>query len=107
MSVSQYDIHKWLNRNFPDITLPEAQLLLTEEVGELSRAILKREQKVRGTAAEWETEAYKEIGDVLIALSHVASLFGFDLEDVLQDRWTTISKRDYLNNPQQHGIDKS
>jgi hypothetical protein len=29
------------------------------------------------------------------------------LEEVFQDRWDTISKRDYLNNPQQHGIDKS
>lgn len=103
----QYEIEEWAHENFPDLTLVQAQLLLTEEVGELSRAILKREQGIRGTAAEWETEAYKEIGDVLIALSHVANLFGFDLEDVFEDRWQTISQRNYITNPTQQGIEAS
>lgn len=103
----QEQIRNWRSKNFPDMTQEQNQIGLTEEVGELSRAILKGVQGIRGTKEEWAEEAYKEIGDVLIALINVANEFGFYIEDALKDRWKTISKRDWNADRVQHGIEKS
>lgn len=102
----QRSVRNWLGDNFPPIDLATLQLLLTEEVGELSRAIAKRAVGIRGTQEEWDQEIYKEIGDVLLALLHVTSEMGFDIELVVHDRWQTIRQRNYVTDPQQHGIGK-
>jgi NTP pyrophosphatase (non-canonical NTP hydrolase) len=101
----QKQINEWHSRNFPTQRLAIDQVVLTEEVGELSRAIAKMDQRIRGTDEEWLIEAYKEIGDVLIALSSVASELGIDLASAWTDRWKVISKRDWNKDKVQHGIE--
>lgn len=80
---------------------------LGEETGEVQRAVLKMYQGIRGTEAEWLAEAKKECGDVFIKLCNLASSLGFDLDDAITDRWAEVSKRDFVKDPQGHGIEKT
>lgn len=101
----QYEIQEWHDRNFPTQTLAIDQVVLTEEIGELSRVIAKMDQNIRGTKEQWLIEAHKEIGDVMIALSNVANSLNIDIISAWQDRWKTVSKRDWNADRIQHGIE--
>ena len=68
-------------------------LLLAEEVGELCRATLKREQGIRGSDAKWAEEQKKEAADVFIGLCSFAEACGFDLEAAIGTRWQDIRSR--------------
>ena len=60
----------WANINF-DVHLPE--LGIAEEIGELTHAVLKREQKIRGEAArKTKTEIEDALGDAAIYMLHLA-----------------------------------
>jgi NTP pyrophosphatase (non-canonical NTP hydrolase) len=100
----QEEIAEWAGRNFPTDTRETVVLGLAEETGELCRAALKGYQGIRGTSEEWEKEAYKEIGDVFLKLAHVCCVWGFDLENVIRDRWNVIRQRDFVTDPIGHGL---
>lgn len=100
----QAEVKEWHDRNFPTQTLAVDQLVLTEEVGELSRVIAKMDQNIRGSKEEWLIEAEKEIGDVIISLMNVANNLEIDIEVALSDRWNVVSKRDWNKDRIQHGI---
>ena len=106
LSELQEEISKWADHNFPNDTREIAVLGLAEEVGELCRAAVKGRQGIRGTVEEWEQEASKEIGDILIKLVHVCHVWGFDLEEVVGERWKVIRERNFVANPQGHGLPK-
>lgn len=103
----QQAINAWHSKNFQPVSVERNQLNLTEETGELSRAIIKMKQGIRGTESEWLTEAYKEVGDVFISLCNVAGSLGIDLEQAIEDRWDSVSQRDWNTDRIQHGIDGS
>jgi NTP pyrophosphatase (non-canonical NTP hydrolase) len=107
VKILQKQINDWHNKNFSDSNPMRNQLNLTEEVGELSRAIIKMEQGIRGTRADWLKEAYKELGDVFISLTNVAGALGIDLQEAITERWETISQRDWNADRIQHGIENS
>lgn len=69
--------------------------LLVEETGEVMRCVVKREQGIRGSAEHWTAELRKELGDVGISLMNCASYEGWDLEELIAERWETISKRNW------------
>jgi NTP pyrophosphatase (non-canonical NTP hydrolase) len=95
LTAWQLAVSRWHDQAFgeADDTPCRAQLVLTEEVGELSRAIVKQSQGIRGTSEQWETEQEKEIGDVLISLAMVATRCGISLGAALEDRWRTVRQR--------------
>jgi NTP pyrophosphatase (non-canonical NTP hydrolase) len=63
-------IGQWADKNF-DVHLPE--LGVAEEVGELTHAILKREQKIRGEATrKTQSEINDALGDAAIYMLHLA-----------------------------------
>jgi hypothetical protein len=66
------EIHAWHLRNYPKDDLYSALLGVQEEYGELCRAQLKQDGGIRGTWDEWQTEKFKEAGDVMIGLLNVA-----------------------------------
>jgi NTP pyrophosphatase (non-canonical NTP hydrolase) len=101
------EIDKWVDYNFPNRTIEQQGLGLGEEAGECLRAILKRVQQIRGTHEEWTTELKRELGDVMIKVFTICSDEGFDVHDVLVDRWKDISTRDLVTNPKAHGIEGS
>lgn len=75
-----------------------------EEFGELMRCLTKIRQGIRGSRQEWEEELGKEAGDVIIKLVQVMDFHGMSLSDCLEERWETVSKRDWKANPIGHGI---
>lgn len=95
----------WLEHNFgPDRDVHEQALVLAEEVGELCRALVKRSQGIRGTAADWTAEVRKEAADAVLALHAIAGTEGFDLYAAVAERWAVVSKRDFKADPIAHGI---
>lgn len=104
---SQEDISEWTFRNFGHVLSPAINALgLCEEVGELCRALIKREQLVRGDYEEWTGEIRKELGDIFIKLVDTADRLGFDLMTVAVLRWQTIRQRDFRADPIAHGLPK-
>jgi NTP pyrophosphatase (non-canonical NTP hydrolase) len=105
---SQTAVADWIARNFPGDTGIHCRTLgLVEEVGELCRALVKREQGIRGTTEEWDLEIRKELGDCFIKLLDVAEQTGFDLATVATLRWMDVRQRDWIKNPLGHGLPES
>lgn len=107
LSELQFDVDLWASYNFEAHRNKDkvaSTLGLSEEVGELSRAVLKQHQKIRGTYEEWQEEIAKELGDCIIKLAQIASVCGLSLGTVTQERWQTIKQRDWRKNPTGHGI---
>jgi NTP pyrophosphatase (non-canonical NTP hydrolase) len=90
----------WEADNFPNMDAMRALLGVTEEVGEMAHAMLKRDQGIRGTHEE-HTEAVKDAAaDIVIYLMSVARFEGFDLEQQVIDTWNkVVSKRNWKDNP--------
>ncbi len=101
---TQAEVRQWVLHNFGPTLLDVTTLGLVEEVGELCRAILKRDQGVRGSYEEWTAEIRKEQGDVMIKLLDLADTARFDLVEAAADRWAVVSERDFRANPRGHGI---
>lgn len=58
-------------------------LKLNEEMGELSRSILKQDDE----------EFVDAIGDCVVVLTNLAALKGFNIEDCINSAYNVISKR--------------
>lgn len=99
-------LREWQQYNFPDRTKISAALGLAEEVGEVCRAVLKQDQGIRGTFEEWQVEIGKEISDVAIKLCDVANACGINLDNEIWNRWQEVRIRDYVANPNGHGISR-
>jgi NTP pyrophosphatase (non-canonical NTP hydrolase) len=100
----QREVGIWANLNFPTDDSTISVLGLVEEVGEVCRAILKREQGIRGTEEEWTEKIREEMGDVFIKLCHVAELEGVDLQSIIESRWSEVSQRNWLEDKAGHGM---
>jgi NTP pyrophosphatase (non-canonical NTP hydrolase) len=67
----------------------ECLLLMVEEVGELARALRKREKLVRHGAYDQSNEA-QELADVFLYVVHMANVLGFDLA-------TAVKQKEFVN----------
>ena len=103
LSEFQRNFAAWIAHNFPDAPRALTALSVAEEAGELCRAVLKQAQGIRGRPEDWEKEIAKEIGDVIIAATWVATVCNLDLQTVLEHRWAEVVKRDWVANPTGHG----
>ena len=100
----QAEIHAWSVQNFGESPQTIVTLGLAEEVGELCRAVLKREQGIRGSTEEWTAEIHKELGDCVIKLLDIAAYEGVDLAEVACSRWAVVSRREWRSNNIGHGL---
>jgi NTP pyrophosphatase (non-canonical NTP hydrolase) len=94
----QEEVRTWTRQNFgkpEDRMMHQPVLGAAEEVGELCHAHLKWEQGIRGTPEELEAKAKDAVGDVIIYLADYCNLRGFNLQDILEDTWMTVSKRNW------------
>lgn len=64
-------------------------LLMIEEIGELARALRKREKLVRHGSYPESTEAH-ELADVFLYVVHMANVLGLDLAEIVQ-------KKEFIN----------
>lgn len=86
---------EWVLRNFPDSIGDGGRhnsLGIAEEFGELCHAILKAEQKIRGTAEEHEAKAKDAIGDLIVFLAGWCDDHGVDLAVAITRHPVTSSR---------------
>ena len=94
----QASVHEWQEREFRPLSPRNALadgLVLCEEAGEVARCLVKREQKIRGTAEHWTEELAKEMCDVVITVIALAGNEGIDLESALIARWNEVGARKF------------
>jgi NTP pyrophosphatase (non-canonical NTP hydrolase) len=72
----------------------ECLLLMVEEVGELARALRKREKLVRHGSYHGANES-QELADVFLYVVHMANVLGVDLAHVVRDK-ETLNVKKYL-----------
>lgn len=68
---------------------------VVEEVGELSHALLKQDQGIRGSREEHEAAAQDAVGDIVIYLADLCTLRGWDLAGCVEAAWSEVSQRDW------------
>lgn len=72
---------------------------LVEEIGELSHAMLKQHQGIRGTFEEHEQKGKDAVGDFLVFLAHYCSEKGWSLSECLEIAWSEARERDFVKFP--------
>ncbi len=96
----QEEHKKWIEYNFPNATSDMQFKGVVEEVGELSHALLKREQGIRGSKEQHERDIKDAIGDIIIFLSGLCIKENLSLEECVFDTWAEVKKRDWIENPE-------
>ena len=81
-----------IQRGYSNEGPKECLLLMMEEVGELARALRKREKIARHGAYSDSNEAH-ELADVFLYVVHMANVLGFDLADIVRSKETVNLKR--------------
>lgn len=90
----QNELKAWQAHNFPNRQSWEPLMGLSEEVGELSHAHLKQHQKIR-LEENHIKNAKDAIGDILIYLADYCNARGFYLQNILNETWDEVKKRDW------------
>ena len=90
----QKEVHEWKKRNFPRSGEIHQFLGVVEEVGELSHAVLKAQQGIRGD--NHIDEIKDAVGDIMIYLMNFCSENGWSLSDLVLKAWEEVSARDWL-----------
>lgn len=78
----------WPNESMEDLLIG-----LTEEVGELNRAFLKRKRGIRGTHKEWTENFALEFGQVIITLICIANREGLEINRASWEAWVDLLDR--------------
>ena len=81
-----------LERGYAKEGPKDCLLLMVEEVGELARALRKREKLVRHGSYHGSDEA-QELADVFLYVVHMANVLGFDLSHIVRDKEVVNLKR--------------
>ena len=90
--IQKYIWQKNIDRGFAEEGAEKKMLMLTEEVGELAKAI--REHIGMGfSSTTSKSEAAEEIADVLIITLGLASKLGIDIHQALLDKESKNEKR--------------
>lgn len=91
---------EWLAHNFPNQLPVEPFLGLVEEIGELSHALLKHGQSIRGYDDQrFRADAADAIGDFVIYLASFCNSNGFDLQLCVDGTWNKVKERDWRKDP--------
>lgn len=92
----QNELNVWTKYNFPNSTSNQQFLGMVEEVGELSHALLKQEQGIRGTKEEHEEKIRDSLGDLLIYTLNFCNSKGYNLNEILEETWNHVKNRDWV-----------
>ena len=94
----QTDQAAWSKKNFGIHPSWQPLLGVSEEVGELCHAYLKRTQAIRNSE-DHDAKLRDAVGDLVIYLCDFCSCEGIDLEDVVNQVWQEVRRRDWKKNP--------
>ena len=99
----QRELLIWQLYNFPDRNKWEPIMGVSEEIGELAHAFLKRHQRIRGTAEKHSADMQDAIGDIIVYLADVCNAEGFSLQNCLDLAWTEVQQRDWAKYREEAG----
>ena len=91
----QTEQRQWVEHNFPGRDWTQPFMGVVEEVGELSHALLKQRQGIRGTHAEHEAAAKDAVGDIVVFLADLCSARGWDFQTIVDETWAEVRQRDW------------
>ena len=97
----QEKLAAWQGRNFGAATVEQMALGVSEEAGELSHAVLKHIQKIRGME---DMDAFREaagdaIADCTIYLMQIATILRLDYLTLVQETARKVMERDWKARP--------
>ena len=90
----------WVKTNFGFHDWRDPFMGVVEEIGELSHALLKQKQGIRGTHAEHEAAAKDAVADIVIYLSDLCTTRGWDFAELVEDGWLEVKLRNWKKHPQ-------
>lgn len=93
----QASVGKWALSNFESRDWHHPLMGLSEELGELNHALLKQEQKIRGSYEEHEAQAIDAVGDIMIFLADLCYRRGWSLRSAVESAWMEVSQRDWVS----------
>lgn len=102
----QQEVAAWQKKQPWDQNATAPLLGLIEEVGELSHAHLKQQQKIRGTYEEHQIAKIDAVGDILIYLADYCGKNAIDMQSALDITWRRVSKRNWSTDAQHGGEGK-
>jgi len=95
----QFEQGNWQEQNFPSSGIHECFYGVVEEIGELSHALLKMDQGIRGTKAEHMAETKDAVGDIIIYLAGLCNKRGISLQSAVEMAWNEVKQRDWVKYP--------
>lgn len=93
--LQTYYKEKARERGFSDESPKDVMLLLTEELGELARAV-RRQAGIKIDTKTKIPEIEEEIADVFIYLLHLSNQLGLDLEEAFLKKEEESEKRKWV-----------
>lgn len=94
----QKEQKEWQEKNFGQSPAHHPLLGISEEVGELCHAHLKNEQGIRGSEDNLP-EIKDALADIFIFCCGYANARGIDLQEVIEETWAQVQKRDWKKYP--------
>jgi NTP pyrophosphatase (non-canonical NTP hydrolase) len=96
LSLIQREVGEWAWRNFKEkASGVNPHLGVIEELGELSKAILKKDQGIRGTPEKHDSDAVDAIGDIVIYLLNLLNTMEVDVFSVACDTFLNTTSFAY------------
>lgn len=95
----QKEQKEWSDRNFKTHKVDHAFKGIIEEIGEMSHAMLKQEQGIRGTILYHEDKMQDAWADILIYMMEFANNKGWDADGIIELVWSDVKKRDWVKFP--------
>lgn len=90
----QNEVNIWTHKNFPNQQKWHPLLGLSEEVGELCHAYLKREQSIR-LEENHDDNIVDAVADIVIFLCNFCNANEINLEETVKRVWSEVKQRDW------------
>lgn len=102
VSALQVKLARWQNHNFGFQPAERQMLGVMEEVGELSHAILKNQQGIRGMddQAAFKDAAGDAIADTVVYLIQLCTSLRLDFGTLLRETARDVMERNWVDNPE-------
>ena len=94
----QVQLKLWQEHNFPGREAWQPLLSISEEVGELYHAYLKRNRRTQLRIRLEENHSAKirdAVADIIVFLADFCNAEGIDLQEALEQTWTEVKQRDW------------
>lgn len=104
-AISLQDVQEttaiWRNVNFPNATAEEQFMGMVEELGELSHAILKNKQGIRGMddPVTFRAAVMDAVGDLMIFTAGFCDKMDIHLGECVSNAWAEVMERDWIAAP--------